>query len=114
MKSYVSDKQSLKRAYDSKADEIIITGSLAKKFNKIKEFAKLPLDSLRSLEEHNNIVAETAAVATTLSISNSVAVSLIILASSIGVSLLIAILKDYQPSISIQHEKTEIRFHLKK
>lgn len=138
---YATDKQSLKKAFDSKADEIIVTGKLAKKLKKVQALKKASPAALAIaggaiaaavptiiaatatapatagtsyLLALPAIAAETTAVATTLSVSTSVAVSIIILAASIGVSLLISLFKDYCPEVIIKHGKTEIHFRFKK
>ena len=122
MAVYVTDKDSLKKAMDSKADEIIVTGKLASKLKKAKALKKATPAALAVAGgaiaaavptiiaamatapatagvsyfiAMPAVAAEAATVSASLSVSTGVAVSIIILAATIGVGTLIALFRDY-------------------
>lgn len=141
MTVFVSDKKSLKKAFDSRVEEIIVTGNLAKKFKKVQAIkraspAALAIASGAIAAAIPTVIAaaatapitggvshliaaplvatEAAVVSTSLSVSTGVAVSIIVLASSIGVSTLIAVFKNYQAEFKVKQGKTVAHFRLKK
>lgn len=118
----VTDKDSLKKAVDSKENEIIVTGKLAKKLKTAKAMKKATpaalavaggaiaaavptvIATMASGPATGGvayfigvpaIAAEAATVSASLSVSTGVAVSIIILAATIGVGTLIALFREY-------------------
>ena len=136
MTMYATDKQSLQKAYDSKADEIIITGKLAKKFKKASSLKKVTPAALALAGGTiaaliptiiaatatapasagisyfiaiPAIAAEAGTVATTLSVSTAEAIGIIMLASSISLTLLISISKGYDIEIGALGTNVKLR-----
>ena len=127
MTVYADDKDSLKKAVESKADEIIVTGKYAKKLKRVKAMKKATpaalavaagaiaaavptvIAILATAPETGGIsfllgvpaiASEVTIITTELSVGSGVAISMIVLAASIGVSILIALFRDYDVEFS--------------
>lgn len=101
MEYIVRNKTELKRAYDEKAETIIVVGEFAEKMKKLMPFAKINHDEATEVVEISS--------AASLSLATGLAISSIILACSIGIVLIISLFRDYKTEIDTQISKKEIR-----
>ncbi|MBR4570096.1 MAG: hypothetical protein IKO19_05450 [Candidatus Riflebacteria bacterium] len=138
MAVYVTDKKALKHAYDSKAEEIIITGKLAKKFYKARSLKKASPAAWKIIGASlavavpivvaaiaaapaggafitiPAVLTEAGVIATALSVETAVAISIIILAATIGTALLIGLLKNYDIEFDVKAKPPTAHLKLKK
>lgn len=122
----VKDKNELKKAYEDKVDEIIITGDFAKKMNKAKVISKMTPAKLAILGAAltaasggiamspftlgASFVISIAAV-TPVAVKTGISISAVIAISSIGLALLMAVFKEYDV---IEAKKGDFKVVLKK
>lgn len=121
----VRDKNELKKAYEDKVDKIIVEGGLAKKMKKAKAIrtmtpAKLAILGTALAAVGGGVAMSpftlgasavvSTAVAIPVAVQTDVSITVIIAVSSIGLTLLIAILKDYD----IEAEMGDFRVVLNK
>lgn len=106
MERIVKNKDELRRAYMDKVDIIIIEGDFAKDIKKLMPFKKVNVDTS---SKTGKVEIDSCNYSASLSLSTGLAVSAIILASSIGISLIISLFKDYKSEISTEINKHGIR-----
>jgi len=90
----VSTKEQLKKAFESKPEEIIVTGKLAGDLVKTKKIAKIGGAGLVALLALTTI-SPPAGIAAVAALTGT-EIAIIIIAVSIGVALIIAIFKEYE------------------
>lgn len=96
-KVVVYTKQELKKAYNDKADVIVVKGKLAKKIRRLmplKRFAPM-------LYKVYGTKKITPAMCGAISVETGIAIALIILASSIGFVLIVSVFKDYKTKVNV-------------
>lgn len=117
----VDTKKELKRAQEEGYEEIIIRGEMAKKLKKASKIMKLSKVGLGVLVSVLGVGVATAPltggistlVAAPVAAMTGLEIAAIIAASAIGVSLIIAIFKDYE-EISFEEGKLILRKKQKK
>lgn len=117
----VKTKEQLQKAYDEKVDKIIVEGKLAKKIKKTQKLKYVTMATVAGLGGAIAIVAGGIATApmtggVSLAVSGSAVAAIsaqtglsfaaVIMAVSVGVSLLVAVFKDYD--VEVRHGKDRV------
>lgn len=114
----VKTKEELKKAIDKKEEEIFLEGEIAEQYTKLKPLFKLSMPKLIAIEGLILLVigagAATApltaggsfvlsvAAATPIATLSGIEVALIILAASVGISLIITSTKEYDFDFDVE------------
>lgn len=112
----VSTREELKAAQEAKVKEIVVVGELAGKLRKAKKVALLGRVALAALAATLGVATFTAPVtggvsylaAAPVAALTGVEIAAIITATALGVSLVIAVFKDYE-EISFENGKMTLR-----
>lgn len=103
----VSTKEELKEAIDRKESCIEIQGELAKKLQWIEKLSKAKRRMLLPVLESSKVSSAAIAQPAIAAITGA-EIAIIILSTGVALTLIIAILRDYDSDITIENGRTKI------
>lgn len=118
MQMTVSTKEELRRAYKAKVDTIVVVGELAEMMKKVEPLGKVKPITYGGLSLLAGVKAmggplSSVAVASIAALTG-LEIGIIIIATSIGLSFVISVFKDYETDASVKFDVNGVQCRLKR
>ena len=118
MQVEVSTKEDLKCAYKARVDTIVVVGELAKKMKKVEPIRKVKPIALGGL----GLLAGASVMggpfgsfsAASIAAMTGLEIGIVVIATSIGLSLIISLFRDYETEMSVELGADTVKYTLKR